>query len=218
MKTPNPKSNPSPQAGKKTYTLLMGKPSPAKLANFPEVEVFVMVAEPQGLILDSKEFLAPIITPHEALLALDGRPLEAGSYRLDYGELLAWDASRRRGGAAAMRAEAAAAARWPGGKGSEEEELESGGGGALVAAGGLQLGSAGAGGAGQRQVAARSAAEYLTAARTFRGLETPATGAEIKPAELAVAGRSGRAAKYVDEPSAAGGTGAAERQRRAEGS
>jgi diphthamide biosynthesis protein 2 len=26
-------------AGKKTYTLLMGKPSPAKLANFPEIEV-----------------------------------------------------------------------------------------------------------------------------------------------------------------------------------
>ena len=26
------------QAGKKTYTLLMGKPSPVKLANFPEIE------------------------------------------------------------------------------------------------------------------------------------------------------------------------------------
>jgi diphthamide biosynthesis protein 2 len=34
-------------AGKRTYTLLMGKPSPAKLANFPEVEVFVLVADPQ---------------------------------------------------------------------------------------------------------------------------------------------------------------------------
>lgn len=34
-------------AGKKTYTILMGKPSPAKLANFPEVEVFVLVADPQ---------------------------------------------------------------------------------------------------------------------------------------------------------------------------
>jgi len=45
------------QAGKHTYTLLMGKPSPAKLANFPEVEVFVHVADPLGLILDSKEYL-----------------------------------------------------------------------------------------------------------------------------------------------------------------
>jgi len=34
-------------AGKKTYTLLMGKPSPAKLANFLEVDVFVLVADPQ---------------------------------------------------------------------------------------------------------------------------------------------------------------------------
>ena len=35
-------------AGKRTYTLLMGKPSPAKLANFPEVDVFVMVADAQA--------------------------------------------------------------------------------------------------------------------------------------------------------------------------
>jgi diphthamide biosynthesis protein 2 len=60
-------------AGKKTYTLLVGKPSPAKLANFPEVDVFVMVADPQGQILDSKEYLAPIITPHEAMLAFVSR-------------------------------------------------------------------------------------------------------------------------------------------------
>eukprot|EP00798_Chlamydomonas_sp_ICE-L_P016524 gene16527-22751_t len=60
-------------AGKKTYTLLIGKPSPAKLANFPEVEVFVMVADPQGFVLDSKEYLAPIITPYEAVLAFTDR-------------------------------------------------------------------------------------------------------------------------------------------------
>ncbi len=34
-------------AGKKTYTLLMGKPSPVKLANFPEVDVFVLIADAQ---------------------------------------------------------------------------------------------------------------------------------------------------------------------------
>lgn len=44
----------SHRAGKKSYTFLMGKPNPAKLANFPEVEVFVLVADPDGLILDSK--------------------------------------------------------------------------------------------------------------------------------------------------------------------
>jgi hypothetical protein len=30
-------------AGKQTYTMLVGKPNPAKLANFPEVEVWVLV-------------------------------------------------------------------------------------------------------------------------------------------------------------------------------
>lgn len=34
-------------AGKKTYTFLIGKPTPAKLANFPEIDVFVLVADPQ---------------------------------------------------------------------------------------------------------------------------------------------------------------------------
>ena len=32
----------------------MGKPNPAKLANFPEVDVFVMIADPLGFLLDSK--------------------------------------------------------------------------------------------------------------------------------------------------------------------
>ena len=34
-------------AGKKTYTFLVGKPSPVKLANFPEVDIFVLVADAQ---------------------------------------------------------------------------------------------------------------------------------------------------------------------------
>ena len=33
------------RAGKKTYTVLMGKPAPAKLANFPEVAVWVQVRQ-----------------------------------------------------------------------------------------------------------------------------------------------------------------------------
>jgi diphthamide biosynthesis protein 2 len=35
------------KAGKRTYTILMGKPSPAKLANFPEADIFVMIADAQ---------------------------------------------------------------------------------------------------------------------------------------------------------------------------
>jgi len=219
---PPPYNTPHPpqKAGKKTYTLLMGKPSPAKLANFPEVEVFVMVAEPQGLILDSKEFLAPIITPHEALLALTGQPFEAGSYRLDYAGLLAWhrehqlgsaaagDGSRQSGGKNAAAAAVAAAAAAEGADEDDEDdeeeidEAQAAASSALVAAAGLQLGISGSarGGPGSRAVAVRSAAEYLAKAREFKGLETPATGAEIKAAEMALPGRAGRAAGYEDEP------------------
>ena len=191
----------------------MGKPSPAKLANFPEVGAFVMVAEPQGLVLDCRDFLAPIVTPHEALLAMGGDGggdgeeggeegggvgvFDAARYRLDYGGLLAWHRAWRArrgggGGGAAGEAAAADAGDSSGGGGG-------GGSGALVAAGGLQLGSSSrAGGAGA--VVARTAAEYLLKAREFRGLETPATGAEVKAAAAAVPGRAGRAAGYVDEP------------------
>jgi diphthamide biosynthesis protein 2 len=82
-------------AGKKSYTLVMGRPNSAKLANFPEVcyfnltlncfslftylyrhcfsleqcEVFIYVSCAQTALLDSKDFLAPVITPFEAVLA-----------------------------------------------------------------------------------------------------------------------------------------------------
>eukprot|EP00884_Botryococcus_braunii_P018631 jgi/Botrbrau1/5451/Bobra.27_1s0004.3 len=75
-------------AGKRTYTVLMGKPSPAKLANFPEIDVFVMVADPQGQILDSREFYSPVITPYEAQLAFSGRDWDGTSYHLGFEPLL----------------------------------------------------------------------------------------------------------------------------------
>lgn len=74
-------------AGKKTYTLLMGKPNPAKLANFPEIEVFVLISDPQAQILNDKDYLAPIITPHEALIAFNDLTWDPSSYRLDFGGL-----------------------------------------------------------------------------------------------------------------------------------
>lgn len=49
----------------------MGKPNPAKLANFPEVEVFVLVADPDGLLLDSKVLLlGPFLQPNDILSQL----------------------------------------------------------------------------------------------------------------------------------------------------
>lgn len=76
------------QAGKKTYTFLMGKPNPSKLANFPEVDIFVMIAAPEGLILDSREYYAPIISAYEAHVAFSPGQNWTGTYRLDFQCLL----------------------------------------------------------------------------------------------------------------------------------
>jgi diphthamide biosynthesis protein 2 len=43
----------------------VGKVNVAKLANFMEIDVFVLVACPENSLLDSKEFFKPIVTPHE---------------------------------------------------------------------------------------------------------------------------------------------------------
>ncbi|KAL3216345.1 hypothetical protein MRX96_033143 [Rhipicephalus microplus] len=50
-------------AGKKPYTLVTGKLNVAKLANFQEIDVYVLVACPENTLLDSKEFFQPIVTP-----------------------------------------------------------------------------------------------------------------------------------------------------------
>ncbi len=50
------------RAGKKTYTVLMGKPAPAKLANFPEVEVWVQVRHrPPTTLRRSQQFCVALL-------------------------------------------------------------------------------------------------------------------------------------------------------------
>ena len=54
-----------------TYTLVVGKLNPAKLANFAEMECFVMVACPEHSLLDDdREYHVPIVTPLEVQMAL----------------------------------------------------------------------------------------------------------------------------------------------------
>lgn len=74
---------------KRSYMMLVGKPNPAKLANFAEIDVFVLVACPQNTLLDGREYLRPIITPLEleAALLRDG-DIFSTSYSLDFRELL----------------------------------------------------------------------------------------------------------------------------------
>lgn len=42
------------RAHKKVYTISVGKLNPAKLANFPEIECFVLVACPENSLVDAK--------------------------------------------------------------------------------------------------------------------------------------------------------------------
>jgi diphthamide biosynthesis protein 2 len=71
-------------AGKKVYIFLLGKPNVPKLANFPEIDVFVLVACPENSLLDSKDFLQPIITPFELDVALNGNREWNGDFHANF--------------------------------------------------------------------------------------------------------------------------------------
>ncbi|KAL5519746.1 hypothetical protein ACEPAG_1406 [Sanghuangporus baumii] len=75
------------KAHKKPYTVSVGKINPAKLANFMEIECWVWVACSEGMV-DSKDYLRPIITPFELELVLQPEPEWTGKYIFDFEELL----------------------------------------------------------------------------------------------------------------------------------
>lgn len=59
------------KAGKKSYTVVVGKLNPAKLANFAEVEGWVVVGcWESGLIEDDAGYWRPVVTPFELEVAL----------------------------------------------------------------------------------------------------------------------------------------------------
>jgi diphthamide biosynthesis protein 2 len=61
-------------AGKKSYLMSVGKLNPAKLANFSEIEIWVNVGCWESSFVPdagSSEYLAPMVTAWEALMALD---------------------------------------------------------------------------------------------------------------------------------------------------
>ena len=66
----------------------MGKLNAAKLANFIEVGVYVLLGSCEHSILDAKDFYRPVVTPYELHLALTPGAEWTGEYILDYGRLL----------------------------------------------------------------------------------------------------------------------------------
>ncbi|CAN0036445.1 unnamed protein product [Ectocarpus fasciculatus] len=97
-------------AGRKAYTLAVGKVNVAKLANFAEVDVFCLVACAENSLLDSREFHAPVVTPLELEVAFKKREWD-GFYSTDFDDLLELEPpSSDRSGAASLNPAAAAAA------------------------------------------------------------------------------------------------------------
>ncbi|CUA66667.1 Diphthamide biosynthesis protein 2 [Nematostella vectensis] [Rhizoctonia solani] len=76
------------KAQKKCYTISVGKLNPAKLANFMEIECFVLVACPENSVIDSKEFYRPIVTPFELEIALGADRSWTGEYILNFDQIL----------------------------------------------------------------------------------------------------------------------------------
>ena len=78
-------------SGRKSYTVVAGKPNPQKLANFPEIEAFVLVACEQAALIDGRDYLQPVITPWEAEVAFTHGKVWDGEVRLDFEHLLGDD-------------------------------------------------------------------------------------------------------------------------------
>ena len=240
-------------AGKRPYSLAMGRPTAAKLSNFPELGAFVLVAPPGGQLPPpgTLEALAPVLTPAEAVIAWgcsgggggrgEGEEEEEESETEGEDPASRWDPSSysleslpavaRAANAAAEALERRKRRRSAAGKGFEGNGIAR-----LSLVDGASYNSslpppstsASASASSQpssaptpssSQLALRHddgaladvlpeskrelltrAADFLARGRTWRGLETPATGGAPAAAAVgAVPGRSGRAAGYEGE-------------------
>ncbi|KAL4635365.1 diphthamide biosynthesis protein 2 isoform X1 [Arapaima gigas] len=76
------------KAGKKSYMFAMGKLNVPKLANFLEIDVYVLVACPENSLLDSSDFYRPVVTPFEMELACNKQRGWTGGYVTDFRDLL----------------------------------------------------------------------------------------------------------------------------------
>ncbi|KAG5308686.1 DPH2 synthase, partial [Acromyrmex insinuator] len=76
------------QKNKKSYLLSVGKINPAKLANFTEVDAFVVIACPENEVFDSRDFFKPILTVYEVELAFNSAREFSPQYFMDFRQIL----------------------------------------------------------------------------------------------------------------------------------
>ena len=58
------------KSGKKAYEVLVGKMNEPKLKNIAIVDLYVLVSCRETSLVDSREFMATVVTPHEIFMAL----------------------------------------------------------------------------------------------------------------------------------------------------
>ena len=179
----------SEKRGKSCYTVVTGRPTPEKLANFTEVEAFVQVACWRSALLQLMgDCLQPVLAPFEAELALAGNADFEwdGAYRLSartdnpngrHGEQTAEEGDDSSATALIESGEAALSSRAERALKVRDERTE-------VAEK-------------RRGSSALSAAEHLAFRRTYEGV--PREGGEGEQAEEAREGEYGRAAQYAFE-------------------
>lgn len=76
------------RAGRHSYRFVIGRLTPEKLGNFPEVEIYVSLASPEHFPFNTRDFYVPIASPFELEVALGAREW-TGDYITDLEELLA---------------------------------------------------------------------------------------------------------------------------------
>ncbi|KAF4323619.1 hypothetical protein BBI17_001871 [Phytophthora kernoviae] len=76
------------QSGRKSYLFVVGKVNVPKLANYAEIDAFVLVACQQNTLMDSKEYYKPIVTPYELQLALSPNEEWDGQYKTGFREVI----------------------------------------------------------------------------------------------------------------------------------
>lgn len=75
------------EAGKKPYVFSVGKLNPAKLANFSEIDIFVLVSCPLTALVDTSEYFQEIVCPFDVEIALGLREWTA-EYTTAFVEIL----------------------------------------------------------------------------------------------------------------------------------
>lgn len=77
-------------AGKKSYTFVVGKINAAKVANFSEIGAWVIIGCWECSLIDSEDFWKPTLTPFELELALmkDSERIWTGEWRSDFQSIL----------------------------------------------------------------------------------------------------------------------------------